>query len=354
MTIRTTKNELFKKYAIDPSKILIKGELTNTNDKEDVIYNLLYIYELSKSNFKKGLITLSSYSAAIVTDDNSVYFGVNLNNTRNEISSVCAERSALIETYTKKVEEFNQTGKFNCKIKYILMNCYMGENVFWSEKITPCADCLAWFNTGSYISKDTKLIYLKKENNTIYLNVQNLSSFLPLRNLTYSKPVEITNEIKINKTELAKTVDINELELIELYNKTYLAYKNNSLSNTSGQNIAVGIISNDEIFTAKKVDFSKRWFIDPLLAASYKAIEKFDEKTAIKAICYLGEDFTITETNQKNYDGLINVKSLGRLNTKFANSKTLVLTYQKDGLHLATVEDYLPREFKFIHNYEIK
>ena len=161
-------------------------------------------------------------------------------------------------------------------------------------------------------------------------------------------------EIKINKTELAKTVDINELELIELYNKTYLAYKNNSLSNTSGQNIAVGIISNGEIFTAKKVDFSKRWFIDPLLAASYKAIEKFDEKTAIKAICYLGEDFTITETNQKNYDGLINVKSLGRLNTKFANSKTLVLTYQKDGLHLATVEDYLPREFKFIHNYEIK
>lgn len=132
----------------------------------------------------------------------------------------------------------------------------MGENVFWSEKIT-CADCLAWFNTGSYISKDTKLIYLKKKTTPFIWMFKIYLLFLPLRNLTYSKPVEITNEIKINKTELAKTVDINELELIELYNKTYLAYKNNSLSNTSGQNIAVGIISNDEIFTAKKWIFQK-------------------------------------------------------------------------------------------------
>ena len=354
MTIKITQNKLFKKYNISPSEILIRGELIDIKDKEDVIYNLLYIFELAKNNFKKGLITLSSYAAAVILDDNSVYYGVNLNNTRNEISSVCAERSALIETFTKKVEEYGTTGKFNHKIKYILMNNYIDDNSFWSEKITPCADCLAWFNTGSHIAKDTKLIYLKKENEKLYLNVQNLASFLPLRNLHYIKPVEINNNIEINKTETAKTIDIDNSLLRELYKKTFSVYKDNFLSDTSGQNIAVGIISNGEIFTAKKVDFSKRWFIDPLLAASYKAIEKFEEKTEIKAICYLGEDYTITETNDKNYDGLINIKALGRLNTKFASSKTLVLTLTKKGLNVATIGDYLPKEFKFIHNYEIK
>ncbi len=354
MTIKTTKNELFKKYGINPSKIPVEGELTDINDKEEILYNLLYVFELSKNNYKKGLITLSSYAAAVILDDNTVHFGVNLNNTRNEISSVCAERSALIEAFTSKVKEFDSKKSFNYKIKYILMNCYKDEYTFWSEKITPCADCLAWFNTGAHISKDTKLIYLKKGENGLFINVQNLSSFLPLRNLTYIEPVEIQNDVKINKTKLAESENIDDSLLKELYKKTYKTYKNNVLSNTSGQNTAVGIIANGEIFTAKKIDFSKRWFIDPLLAATYKAVEKFEEKTEIKAICYLGKDYTITETNDKNYDGLINIKSLGRLNTKFANSKTLVLTLTKEGLNLAVIEDYLPREFKFIQNYEIK
>ena len=354
MTTKAVKNEYFKKYNIDPSKISIKGELIDVNDKEEVICNLLYIFELSKNNFKKGSITLSSYAAAIVTDDNSVYFGVNLNNTRNEISSVCAERSALIETFTNKVKEFDEAAKFDYKIKYILMNNYIDDNSFWSEKITPCADCLAWFNTGAHMRQDTKIISLKKDENGIYIDVQPLASFLPLRNLSYIKPCEIEKNIKINKTEHAKKIEIENSELIALYEKTYETYKNNTLSDTSGQNIAVGIIANDEIFTAKKVDFSKRWFMDPLLTASYKAIEKFGEKTEIKAICYLGEDYTITETNDKNFEGLINIKSLGRLNTKFANSKTLVLTITSEGLNLAVIGDYLPKEFKFIHNYEIK
>lgn len=353
MTIKTTKNELFKKYKITPLDVQIKGEL-NEKDKENIVYYLLYIYELSKNNFKKGSITLSSYSAAIVTDDNSVYFGVNLNNTRNEISSVCAERSALIETYTNKVKEFNETGKFDYKIKYILMNNYISDEAFWSEKITPCADCLAWFNTGAHMQKNTKIISLKKGENGLYLDVLPLETFLPLRNLHYKKPVKINENIKIQKTEAAKTVDIDDSVLLSLYKKTYEVYKNNSLSNTSGQNIAVGIISNGEIFTAKKIDFSKRWFIDPLLTASYKAIEKFGEKTEIKAICCLGDDFTTTETGDKHFEGLINIKSLGRLNTKFANSKTIVLTLMENGLNSACIEDYLPKEFKFIHNYEIK
>ena len=132
------------------------------------------------------------------------------------------------------------------------------------------------------------------------------------------------------------------------------AYKNNELSGTSEQNVAAGAIINGEICTGVKIDFSKRWFIEPLMAACYKGIEKHKEQTFVDAVCFVGEEYTTTESNQKVKDGIISLKTLGRLNTKFATNKTLVITGAKDGLCAYTIADYMPGEHKFIQTYEIK
>ena len=352
MTTEIESNKLFEKYNISPSDIQINGTLNDICDKNFIIYYLLKSYELAANNFKKGSITLSSYAAAVVLDDMSVHFGVNLNNTRNEISSVCAERSALIAAFTNKVKEFKEN--FNYKIKYILMSAYKDDNTFWSDKITPCADCLAWFNTGARLSIDTKIISLKKKEGILFIDVQPLDLFLPQKNRIYKTVNNVKRNTEILRTHAADFVQINNNTLISLYKKTYTAYKNNKLSDTSAQNIAVGVLSGNKVFTGVKVDFSKRWFIDPLTSAVYKAVEKFKTETKIDAICYVGENSTVTETGAESFDGLINIKTLGRLNTKFANSNTLILTGTDTGLFAAVMADYFPSEHKFIHDYEIK
>ncbi len=352
MNIKFQKEELFKKYDVQPDKIRVAGELKNKSDKEILIYYLIKGFEFARNNSKAGNITASSYCAAAVFDNYEACFGVNLNNTRNEISSICAERSALIAAYNKKIENF-KSGNNGFKINYILINSYKKDGQFWADKITPCADCLAWLNVDSMLSSECRVVSLKKENGELYIDILPLASFLPLRNEVH-KIVDDFSSVSVIKSDFANSLSFKDEDLINLYKKAYFEYKNNILADTSGQNIAVAIIANGEIFTGVKIDFSKRWFIDPLLQAASRAIEKYKGGTKIEAVCYAGDDYTVTETGIKNFDGLINIKTLGRLNTKFANSKTLVITGTKSGITVRTIGDYLPEEHRFVHSYEIK
>ncbi len=355
MNFTNIKKDLFKKYNIDPNEITSSSSCPD-EDKIALIYYLLEGYELARKNLLKGNLTASSYACGLVLGDNSVYFGLNFNHTRNEISSICAEREAILEAFNSKVQEFNPdiNSKFSYEIKYILMSTYTKENKIWAGKITPCTDCLSWFNTGVNLSAQTKICSLKKgENGKIFLDIEPLDKFLPLRNLSYHIPnKEYTGAIKRSKS--AQTNKIKDKELIKLYNSTFKEYKKNPFIKTSGQNIAAGAIINGEIFTGIKIDFSKRWFIEPLMAACYKGIEKYGEDATVEAVCFLGEEYTVTESKVKSKDGLVSIKTLGRINTKFAQNNTIVLTLDNEGLFAHTIEDYLPCEHKFIHTYEIK
>lgn len=356
MNFTITQEELFKKYALDVDKINVLGEIEK-DDKEKMVYYLLLSYELARKNSLKGNLTSSSYACGLVLEDDEVYFGVNFNNTRNEISSICAERMAILEAFNSKINMFDpdKNEKFGYKIKYVLMSDYKKENKFWSDKLTPCADCLSWFTASPNLSKDTKICCLKKdENGNLYLNSQYLSEFVPLRNLLYETVLDVDKNTKIEKGKKAKLVEFEDEKIIELYKKTKKTYEDNDLAKTSGQNCVAGIIANNEMFFGKKVDFSKRWFVEPLMAACYKAIEKYGLNTKIDAVCYIGDEYTTTESMEKVKDGLISIKTLGRINTKFANPNTLVITSLKDRITVQTIGDYMPCEHKFIHDYEIK
>lgn len=341
----TKKDELFKKYNITPKN--------NTKEEEKLICLLLYAYELAYKNSLKGSLTSSSYAAGVVLEDDSAYFGVNFNNTRNEISSMCAERMAILSAFNNKIKEYNPKEKFDYKIKYILMFHFQKENVFWTDKITPCADCLSWFNTGKNLSADTKIVSLKKNEEGIYLDIQPLENFLPLRNLSY-QVLENINNIEIVRSKNAEKSPVDDRKILELYKKTYEEYKNNNMTKTSGQNIAAGVLSNGEIFTGIKIDYSKRWFTEPLEMASIKAVEKFRDNTKIEAVCYVGEEYTVSESKEKSKDGLISLQTLGRISTRFAGDDTLVITSSNNKIEARTIADYMPDKHKFIQDYEIK
>ena len=349
-------SELIKKYNLDPDKIKVVGNCEFDKDKKlFILENLVYLYELAKKNYFGGNTTKTSYSSGVILDDWSIHFGVNYNATRCEISSICAERSAILQAFNDKIQEYEikENKRFETKINYILMSSYKNENSFANEKMTPCADCLSWFNTGYNLTNKSAVISLQKnKEGEIYILVQELNQFLPLRNLEI-KTVENFDNIKLIKSESAKQIHFEDDKLIELYKQTYFAYKNNQNTKTSNQNSASGIISYGEIFTGIKIDFSKRWFMEPLMAASYKAIEKFGSNAKIDAVCYVGEEYTITESNEKIKDGIISLKTIGRINTKFASKNTLMLTGAKEGIYVHTVSDFMPNEFKFIQNYEI-
>lgn len=356
MNFTDKKNELFEKYSIDPKNIGAP-DYCGEDEKNRIIYSLLTCYELARKNLLKGNLTASSYACGVVLSNNEIYFGVNFNNTRCEISSICAERMALLETFYNQVKKFepNKSFKFDYEIKYILMSSYSDENIFWTNKITPCADCLSWFNTGVNLTVNTKICSLKKTSNgKLYLDMQPLDSFLPLRNLISNPNYIVSRNTTVKRSENAIKSHVSNNELIKLYNLTYKAYRNNTLAQTSNQNIAAGAIINNEIFTGVRIDFSKRWFVEPLMAACYKGIEKYGKKTTIKAVCFIGEEYTITESNHKVRDGIVSLKTLGRLNTKFLSDNAVILTSSKDNLLAYTISDYMPGEHKFIQTYEIK
>ena len=356
MNFTDIKKDLFEKYGLDPDKVSVLGNCSN-EDKASLVYYLLLCYELARKNLLKGNLTASSYATALVLADKSVHFGINFNQTRNEISSICSEREAILEAFKSKVKEFepNSNRSFNYEIKYILMSSYTKEGRFWADKISPCADCLSWFNTGVNLSSETKICALKKnEKGEVYLDIKPLEKFLPLRNLVHKTCKNIDNKTKIKRSENAEQNKTTNEKLIKLYQETLKAYKNNDLAGTSEQNVAAGAIINGEIFTGIKIDFSKRWFTEPLMAACYKGIEKYKLKTSIEAVCFIGEEYTLTESNKSVKDGIVSLKTLGRLNTRFAQNSTIVLTGGDNYLVAYTIGDYMPSEHKFIQAYRIK
>ena len=336
----------------NPKNYKVSGGNIAEEEKGFLIQRLFDCYTLARKNKLKGMLSSSSYSCCLVLDDNSYYFGINFNNTRNEISSLCAERMATVGAYLSQTSKFKEGEKFQYKIKYILIASYRGEGIFYEDRITPCADCLSWFNADSHIASDTKIVSFKKdEKGEIYLDLTLLESYLPLRNLSFDIA---QNPKKVIWSKKAKNSNIKESEILNLYNKTYDAYKNNNFAKTTGQNIASSALINGEIFTGLKVDFSKRWFIEPLKIALYKGIEKFGDKIKISALCYVGDEFATTENGQKNKDGLISLQALGRINIKFADENTLIVTSSKDTVEVRTIGEFMPSNHKFIHDYKIQ
>lgn len=129
--------------------------------KEDIIYKLIAeAKEASKSNFCCKY-TNYSVGAALLTKDNEIYKGFNIEN--DGIQSICAERVAFAKALSDGKSEF---------IALAVVGKYVNEDQF--KKILPCGYCRQFLS--EYGGKDL-IIYTVDENNTLY--TYHLSELFP-------------------------------------------------------------------------------------------------------------------------------------------------------------------------------
>ncbi len=348
------ENSLIKKFNISVSstEIISKKDLSlDFFEKSLIIEKLLEAHQLAEINFQSGNITKRGFASNVCTMDNLWALGTNFNNTRNEISSVCGERSAILAAYNSSLINYMQTksrSKFNFKIKYICMA--QATDIDKIEKaIVPCEDCLAWFNTSRYFDDNTIIFSFERNDCKLCLKALFLDELLPFRGkLTSNKFCE---DKKIVYSALAKKIadekNINNSIILKLVKSTYESYLKNNMSIFSNQNISCSILANGKTYISNKIDWTKRWFCEPLLNCLECALKENSLSTDIIAVCYFGDEYSGDDFN----DGVVSIKSLGRIRQKYATNNTLLILNFDNFIQVITIGEYLP--FKFIQGYKI-
>ena len=357
--------KLTEKYNINPSEVNVvsdKNIKISDTEKALLIEKVIEAHELALKNYNYGNISKVGYASNIGLSNGMWHLATNFNNTRNEISAICGERAAIVGAYNDLLKtsllQDSVSKPINFKVKYIAMSSYknLGED---KNSAYPCADCLSWLNTSRYFDNNTTIVSLEKNENTgkYTLNLNSIEQYLPYRNDVVNvidKPYDKL-DIDFSQSGLisAKQKGFNKQDIIKIAEETQQIYNSNKLSDVSNHNIAASIIANGKTFTAGKIDFSKRWYVEPALFAASKAIEKFGNDTKIDCICYAGNSLFSDNYGVIHNDGVVNIKTLGMLNTKYATSETLVITCDRDKINVRTIKDYMPEQFKFKQKYKI-
>ena len=340
--------------SINPDKIpLVSSFKINLTfeEKKLIVEKLLEAHKLAQTNVNMGNITKRGFAANICNNENIWALGTNFNNTRNDISSICAERSAILSLYNLMLKKYiseNNNNKFDFKIKYICMANNVSLDRLESSPI-PCEDCLSWLNTNRYFDNKTIIFSFDKDNNhSLILKAQCLSEILPFKGFRTSNKL-YNNKIEYLNKDIKNIID--EKTVLKLMNINYENYQKINHAKVSNQNIVSSILVNNEIFSANKIDWTKRWFVEPLELAAIKAIEKFGEDIKIDAVAYFGDEFSINNFDKFN-DGVVSIKSLGRIRRKYAKGSIPLILNTKEAIIVTTIDNYLPE--KFIQGYEIK
>lgn len=323
----------------------------SVSEKNLIIEKLFEAHKLAKINVEMGNITHRGFAANICNNEGLWALATNFNNTRNDISSICAERSAILSLYNSMLKEKlknNDNSKFDFKIKYICMANELTLDKLKTPPI-PCEDCLSWISTNRYFDNKTIIFsFDKDENNTLVLKAQKLSKILPYKGILTSNKYS-QKQVKYTDENLKQK--ISEQKVLEIMNETYKLYQKNTFTPVSNQNIVCTILANDEKFSAGKIDWTKRWFTEPLELAAVKAIEKHGVNTHIQAVFYFGDEFS-SHKGDFFQDGVVSIKSLGRIRQKYADCSTPLVLNFEDYILVTSIGDYLPE--KFIHGYKIK
>ena len=322
------------------------------SEKKLIVDKLLQSHNLACANVKAGNITGRGFATSICTSDDFWFFGTNFNNTRNDISSVCGERSAILSAYNSALLNFSldeSDNQFDFKIKYLCMSSSLDLNSIY-HFIFPCEDCLSWLNTNRYFDEETLIFsFERRENEELKVIATRLIDLLPYRNIQTSNAFDINKKVNItNEAYFAiEKFNLSPEKINELIKTTYDKYCEESFAKVSNQNIAVSIISNNKIFSAKKLDWTKRWHVEPLEYVCTKAIEEQGDNLKIRAICYFGDEYS----NNKFKDGVVSIKSLGRIRQKYATKNTVLILNLENEVLITTLGEYLPH--KFVQGYKI-
>lgn len=353
-TLNNLISPILERNKIDISKISFisdfKIELSE-HDKNVILQKLLEAHELALANVHAGNITGRGFATAVCTIDGFWSIGTNFNNTRNDISSVCGERSAVLCAYNEALLRYanNPVGKFDFKIKYMCMAQSLGFDEMKKTSV-PCEDCLSWLNTNRYFNKDTLIFAFEKNlQDGLFIKITKLIELLPYYDLITTN--EYIENKKIKYTALANEIvqkSYSEKSIYNLLKLTYECYKNNLNSEISSQNIAASIETDNKIYSFSKCDWTRRWNVEPLEAACFNAINS-ENNVTIKVICYFGDEYSKTSGY---FDKVVSIKSLGRTRQKYADNNTLMILNTKENILVLTLGEFLPKKFQ--QGYKIK
>ncbi len=348
---------LFKKYGIDVFKIPfvseIDFEIDNTK-KVTILQKLLEAHELALINVKAGNITGRGFATNACTYDGYWSIGTNFNNTRNDISSICGERSAILSAYNDALIRFSKSNsdEFVFKIKYLCMaQSIKFENM--TKTAVPCEDCLSWLNTNRYFDDNTTIFSFEKNDELgVFVRATKLCELLPYKDFVtsniYSPDKEILSSARAKETMAEEKISNDDI--YKLLKTSFDTYKNNAMTNISNQNIACTILTDENIYSQNKADWTKRWHVEPLEACVYKA-RNLEKNLKIRAISYFGDEYAKND-NIKYLDKIVSIKTLGRIRQKYAQNSTLLILNFDERVLVITLGEYLPK--KFIQGYKIK
>lgn len=352
---------LIKKYKLNPDEIEIKSNDSIYIDKEQkalFIEKLLEAHELAKKNVNMGNLVGLGFASNMCLADDTWHLATNFNNTRNDISSICGERSAVIVAYNdflkKALEEKTGETTSDFRVKYIAMSSAkpLGED---KNASSPCADCLSWFNTTKHFDDDAKIVFFTKDKkeNKMYLEFRTLKEILPMRgrdeidSMPNSSSTRLTSIVMSSDAKRImdeKGIDTDDIRKTLLRAKE--RYLRTDFTTYSSQNIAACIQTRGHRFTAPKIDWSKRWFVEPAEFAIAKSFEKFNETIAPDIIAYYGDNLAQSE-NTIEKDGIVSIKTLGRIKAIDPKSEPLiVLVNDNDEIDVRSINDYMPNMFK--------
>lgn len=313
-----------------------------------IVEKLLEAHEFAKINVMAGNITGRGFATNVCTVDRAWSMGTNFNNTRNDISSICGERSAILASYNEALVRYSRRpkGKFDFKIKYLCMASNINLEEI-TEMIAPCEDCMSWLNTNRYFNFNSLVFSFERIKGELVVRASRLASFLPYKTYATSNQFDLNKEIRFSKNSQVSFVKfkLEPKDALNLLSVAYENYQNNEFATISNQKIATSIIANNEIFSACKVDWTKRWHAEPLEVSAVCAIEKYKKETTIKAIAYFGDE-TSTNNGEIYNDGVVSIKSLGRLRQKYASNDTLLILNFQNYILITTIGEYLPKKFE--------
>lgn len=363
-----TKSEfpLTEKYGLNIADIEVKASNPiSISDKQKAVFveKLLEAHELAKKNVETGNIAQVGFSSNLCLADNSWHLATNFNNTRNDISSICGERSAIIVAFNDFLKNLINKGdtkstQNDFKVKYLAMSTAknIGED---SNASLPCADCLSWLNTARFLDDNTKIVFFgkDKETNKLSLEFKTLKEALPMRgiDLIDSKADIELDEMPFVFSDDAKRIadekNITTESILNALKEAKSAYGVDDFTSYSNQKIGAGVYIDGRFYKASKIDWSKRWFVEPVELAMTKAIEDSGKVVTPEIVAYYGDNKTQCEGGIVD-DGIVSLKTLGRIKAVDKENETLVVTINSnDEIDVRSINDFIPKKFTFKQTY---
>ncbi len=367
-TPRKEYKSLTEKYGLNPSEIGVKAATPfYITDKQKALFveKLLEAHELAKKNVETGNMVKLGFSTNMCLSDDTWHLATNFNNTRNDISSICGERSAVIVAYNDFLKNLIKTGdtkltQNDFKIKYLVMSSAkeLGKD---RNASSPCADCLSWLNTTKFFDDDTKIIYLTSDENTnkYSLEIKTLKELLPMRGRDALDSIPTRKNALLNTYVISKDAQrimdekgIDVKDIRKTLMKARDIYNTTNFTSYSDQKIGACIKTGNNYFYAPKIDWSKRWFVEPAEFAIAKSIEELDEPQMPDIIAYYGTNETIAENDEVERDGIISLKTLGRIKSYDRNAEPLIVVINgNDEIDVRSINDFMPKSSAFHQSY---